>query len=329
MQIGTGKRPPVRTAEGAARVQRMAEMYRSGMTSNEIAAHYGLSSNRVLVLLRTAGVEASDGGAAVRAAARRQRAEAERDARCVRQHGCTYAQLLQLRTLGAVARYAAQKKKAALRGIPFRMTLGEWWSVWLASGKWGDRGRGAGRYCMARHGDAGAYELGNVSIQSNSINSRDGLHRRTEPKQRCGVFCIYPGTTKPWAAQFMGKRLGCYATEQEAYEARKEAIKRAGQRIGVSGGNLGSGLGYTRVKRCVSRPFFMQGPGGANGWFATADEARAAYLHACRAYAATLGIQLDQDSAVHRELNVAQASTQGNPYPASPAGVLAKNTGAA
>lgn len=53
---------------------------------------------------------------------------------------------------------------ATQRGIPFLLSFEEWREIWLASGKWLERGTRKGRYCMARYGDQGAYEIGNVRI---------------------------------------------------------------------------------------------------------------------------------------------------------------------
>ncbi len=56
--------------------------------------------------------------------------------------------------------YSQQKFHATRRGIDWNLTF-EQWIEW-----WGDdidkRGRGADLLCMARHGDAGPYEIGNI-----------------------------------------------------------------------------------------------------------------------------------------------------------------------
>jgi hypothetical protein len=53
---------------------------------------------------------------------------------------------------------------ARFRDIPFLLTFEQWWAIWQQSGKWEQRGSRRGQYCMARYGDQGAYEIGNVSI---------------------------------------------------------------------------------------------------------------------------------------------------------------------
>ena len=63
-----------------------------------------------------------------------------------------------------MAAYAAHKANAKYRGIPFLLTYDQWLEIWLQSGKWDQRGARRGQYVMARPGDKGAYEVGNVVI---------------------------------------------------------------------------------------------------------------------------------------------------------------------
>lgn len=54
------------------------------------------------------------------------------------------------------------------------MTFKEWLDIWVQSGHLADRGCGLGKYCMARIGDIGPYECGNVEIIPFEQNSADG-----------------------------------------------------------------------------------------------------------------------------------------------------------
>jgi len=74
--------------------------------------------------------------------------------------------------------YTRQKCMAKYRGIDFHLSFDEWNDIWQASGKWNERGRGKGKYCMSRVNDTGAYAVGNVFIQLTTQNSGD-LHRGT------------------------------------------------------------------------------------------------------------------------------------------------------
>jgi hypothetical protein len=63
-----------------------------------------------------------------------------------------------------LGRYHQHKGKSLYRGIEFLLTFEEWWDIWQVSGKWEQRGRRRDQYVMARFGDQGAYEKGNVKI---------------------------------------------------------------------------------------------------------------------------------------------------------------------
>jgi hypothetical protein len=76
--------------------------------------------------------------------------------------------------------YNVQKKTQARRKpdrnghrIQVTMTFEEWLQVWMDSGKLHLRGRGHGRYCMARRNDLGDYAVGNVEIKACEENSRE------------------------------------------------------------------------------------------------------------------------------------------------------------
>lgn len=69
--------------------------------------------------------------------------------------------------------FAKHRQNAHSRGVEFLLTFDQWWSVWQKSGKWLKRGNRKGRYCMARTGDEGPYELGNVRIETWSGNTAE------------------------------------------------------------------------------------------------------------------------------------------------------------
>ena len=59
-------------------------------------------------------------------------------------------------------RYCRQRHHAKARGIEFLFTFEEWWDIW--KDKFHLRGRSRYALCMARHGDKGADEVGNVAL---------------------------------------------------------------------------------------------------------------------------------------------------------------------
>lgn len=67
-------------------------------------------------------------------------------------------------------RFYTHRSNAKRRNIPFLLSFDEWWKIWQDSGKWTQCGKGKGKYCMARPGDQGAYEIGNVRICLNEEN---------------------------------------------------------------------------------------------------------------------------------------------------------------
>lgn len=57
--------------------------------------------------------------------------------------------------------------------VEMKLTFEEWVKIWRDSGKWEQRGRCAGQYCMARINDLGHYEVGNVEIKTHRENMAD------------------------------------------------------------------------------------------------------------------------------------------------------------
>jgi hypothetical protein len=83
-------------------------------------------------------------------------------------------------------RFGEQRRNARRRGIAWSLTFEEWWAVWDASGKWPQRGKRRGQFCMSRHGDQGPYAAGNVFIQERSENDREREAKRTVRPRLCG-----------------------------------------------------------------------------------------------------------------------------------------------
>ena len=85
-------------------------------------------------------------------------------------------------------RFVMHRKNAKRRDIPFFMTFDQWWEIWQTSGHWKQRGRGRRKYVMARFGDCGGYEVGNIKIILNSENSSEGnLGKISPPAQRAAA----------------------------------------------------------------------------------------------------------------------------------------------
>jgi hypothetical protein len=96
--------------------------------------------------------------------------------------------------------YTQHKSNAKQRGIPFLLTFEEWKDIWLASGKWELRGRGADKCCMCRTGDVGAYAVGNVFIDRNARNISDGNKGKPDSAEtRAKKSAALTGRSNPWS----------------------------------------------------------------------------------------------------------------------------------
>jgi hypothetical protein len=85
-------------------------------------------------------------------------------------------------------KYNCHKGNAKFRNIGFELTFEEWWDIWQQSGKWEQRGKGAGKYVMARHNDVGPYAVGNVSIKTQEENIREANIGDKNPSKRSGAL---------------------------------------------------------------------------------------------------------------------------------------------
>jgi hypothetical protein len=62
-------------------------------------------------------------------------------------------------------RYTQHKRRAKVKGVGFFLTFAEWWRLWEPF--WELRPH----YVMARYGDTGPYELGNVRVVARGENT--------------------------------------------------------------------------------------------------------------------------------------------------------------
>jgi len=70
--------------------------------------------------------------------------------------------------------YRQQMRNAWKRGIEWKLTFRQWLRIWTESGHLHERGKLKHQYVMARFGDEGAYEVGNVKIITHEENCREG-----------------------------------------------------------------------------------------------------------------------------------------------------------
>ena len=174
----------------ARRNREICRCYLSGKTLSAIGGEYSLSRERVRQIIRRVGISAEDGGQAIR----RRKAEKEKGISMTRGLGCTPEQRAELLNIGkemmerGISKYKTpifafrtQRQAAKRRGIGWELTLWEWWTIWLSSGKFPERGPGKG-YAMCRRGDKGPYAKWNVFIQRGLQNTSDAQLGRPRAK---------------------------------------------------------------------------------------------------------------------------------------------------
>lgn len=129
--------------------------------------------------------------------------------------------------------FQGKQCQARLRAVGWELTFDEWRGIWADSGVAALRGRGKGKYCMARHGDRGPYATGNVSIQPNEQNgfdaaklTRAGWVRNGNPPK--GWVYVKAVPARPYQVCVAKKYIGNFATQAEAEAAYMAEITRRG-----------------------------------------------------------------------------------------------------
>jgi hypothetical protein len=161
----------------------MCERYKKGETLQSIGESYGVCRERIRQILSRYGINGYHGGATLSAfkngVKARKNNKKRKEQRINNSYGITAEQWDFLRSIGdkytdtPICKYRYQKRNATNRNIKWALTLWEWWTIWHDSGHWEERGRGMGKYVMARIADTGGYEIENVEIIKFEDNSKD------------------------------------------------------------------------------------------------------------------------------------------------------------
>lgn len=132
------------------------------------------------------------------------------------------------RTPMAIARrrYSTQVRGARERGIAWKFTFETWWDVWQRSGRWAQRGPGAGQYVMSRPGDVGDYSPENVKIVLSEENTWESIETRLRGVVRGWRYRPDCSKSKPYQVYLSQKYVGVYATPEEASAAYRDAANR-------------------------------------------------------------------------------------------------------
>jgi hypothetical protein len=141
-----------------------------GQTLAEIGTSYGVTRERVRQILSRHGITRNQGGASLKKTKKQELKNQLKNQKTKMNKGCSWDQYKGLRSDRITRFFNQQKNNSKRRGIKWKLTLWQWWSIWEESEHWDERGRGKLKYCMCRKGDVGAYEVGNVFIETNLFN---------------------------------------------------------------------------------------------------------------------------------------------------------------
>lgn len=142
-----------------------------------------------------------------------------------------------------------QKISAKFRGVGWDFSFDEWLQIWEKSGRIELRGKGKGKYVMARFGDIGPYSPSNVEIILCEKNTSDC--RTNNPRTLADLRSKQIGTGRGWTfvhgkyqVCVSRKYIGRFKTVEEAESAYAIAANRflmdAVCAQSVAGGNPGT-----------------------------------------------------------------------------------------
>src|SRR6266446_3506192 len=103
--------------------------------------------------------------------------------------------------------FYAQRQRAKQRGVVWELTFEDWIQVWIDSGHLDERGKGRGKYCMARFSDSGPYKIGNIKIIPYGQNISEQQYSEERKLQR--------------SLRMMGNKYGIGHTCNHTEETRK------------------------------------------------------------------------------------------------------------
>lgn len=116
-------------------------------------------------------------------------------------------------------KYAWQRSAAKRRGIEWCFTFESWLAVWVASGRFDERGRAGDSFVMARNGDTGPYAANNVRIIRMRENSSETHANYQMNLKRRGTGRGWTRVGSKFQAAYRRKYLGIFATQAEAERA--------------------------------------------------------------------------------------------------------------
>jgi len=206
-------------------------LYKDGKTLEDIGKLYGITRERVRQRLAKHGITKDEGGSTIKQfkmipdrLLKRKEAQEKLEQKHFAKWGCSrefidsISNLPRSHSKHPLRLYGSQQSNANTRGVGWNISFPDWWKIWQDSGKWELRGRGKG-YCMARLGDSGPYEVGNVEIITIGQNFsdsyitnpwKDRFHNNKKKRTRQVRFTFVPKTER-WQVNLGATFIGCFA----------------------------------------------------------------------------------------------------------------------
>jgi hypothetical protein len=225
------EKPPrpvkVKTPIDTQRLERIDAMCAEGKTLQQIGEAFGVTRERARQIIKKYGIERTNQPRTKTADAAARR-KAAHEQRCIEKWGVGIEGTKKLNEAGVIKAFMYHRNAAHAQLIEWRLPFVDWYATWLASGHFDQRGRGAGKYVMARIDRSKPFEPGNVEILLNQDHLRKVRARSAgNVATRTGVYCLYPGLAKPWVARVHRRTVGHFATAEAAVAAREQALAQA------------------------------------------------------------------------------------------------------
>lgn len=227
-EIRRGPGRPPTYAEAGEREFDMRDRYKSGETLKQIGRIHGITRERVRQLIKKHfALSKYDGGryigqflkTDIRVLAVRQR-QSKRELKAFKVWGMSDAEYIEHvaefgkyipNSTSPMSRFCRQRENARIRKIQWGLTFKNWWRIWRESGKWHLRGRGQGKYVMARWDNTDGYCEGNVLITPSVSNNSKTMANKS------GLPMGVRATQNKFAARKMvGGKLYCLGTFNSA-----------------------------------------------------------------------------------------------------------------
>lgn len=160
----------------------IVEKYKKGIPMTEIGILFDLTRQGIQLILKKENIDLKNGGASKRAINKNNKINKQiknnQKKTCEDKWGCTIEQWQLLRDMHEefqktpIARFIQHRSNAKREKIKWNLSLWDWWEFWNLSGKYTERGRGPGKFCMSRKDWSKPYQKGNLVIMKIINNNK-------------------------------------------------------------------------------------------------------------------------------------------------------------